>query len=197
VIFENFSGKVASHTALGLLMSAAGDWFLSTRSVVEQNLIVGIIPFGVAHFFYMLSFVDFERTDKSKPFIWWVPLFVILPVDIFVSIVTWGAVKSHFGQLLIGIYGIFLALATTFSATAWRFSSADNVWSTRARFLGFAIFCSSDTLLMLDAFYFPVRRSQVYVMITYYAAQLLIFVGSVLHEREEAVRKDGARKKQK
>lgn len=65
-----------------------------------------------------------------------------------------------------------------------RIDSNEWTWTRFYSFLGGILFATSDALLALDRFVMPLVHSQILVMATYYAAQLMIAL-SVVDSRED------------
>jgi len=139
--------------------------FIGDACLVWDHLFVfGMIAFGVGHVFYIRAFgfqplnlplgISFFALAAYAVSIW---------VDRLPSIV-----------LLIGV-PIYVAILTTMAwrATARaRFSGSDWTWTHIATSLGAVSFCISDGFIGFDRFHSKIPHAEMWIMITYYAAQL-------------------------
>lgn len=168
--------NLGRNTGLAFLLGAAGDLFLATRSISTTNFNAGMVPFAFNHWFNVQTMavagIKYSTTC----------LIPLLIHAVFMGVVTFGKFETAIVQIFATTYSFFLLAASWIAFSMW-FHDPSKL-SNKMRALGYLVFVISDSLLTIDAYVVPVAKSQMYVMITYYAAQLFIFLGSFYLERE-------------
>jgi alkylglycerol monooxygenase len=164
-------GKRAAHEWLliaALLASLAGDVFL----MLPANLFIpGLASFLVAHLFYIALF--------HKGFIWFPARRILLA-----TLVIGGALYAFLwcglsGVALKAAVGAYVAVIALMAAQAIGRATVLRDAPSIAVALGAGIFMLSDSLIAIDRFVTPIPLAGLWVLSTYYAAQILI----VLHVR--------------
>jgi len=160
-----------SRILVALIFCCIGDACL----VWEESFIFGMGAFAIGHFFYISAF-GFQPLN--------------LPVGI-ILFATAGYVVNFWidrlpsTDLVVGV-PIYTAILTTM---AWRaiarvrFSEVDWTWTHVCTALGAISFAISDGFIAFDMFYSKIPHAKVWIMTTYYAAQLGLAL-SVVDERK-------------
>lgn len=146
---------------IGLIFSLFGDIFLMFP---EKRFVPGLVSFLIAHLFYIAGFIHQSQS------IWYWPSAIpfILYGIVIVSVLYPGLGK---------LKGPVLAYVLVILAMGWQ---AVNHWLDQPDQLrlmaavGAVIFMISDSLIALDKFKEPFKRSRMYIMTTYYFSQWLI-----------------------
>lgn len=89
--------------------------------------------------------------------------------------------KNFDAILMFGVPFYCLLLMTTGWRAAARVQNTQNLPKLLCAF-GAIMFCASDFLIAFNKFYTPIKYAQVYVMVTYYAAQFGLAMSTIDHE---------------
>lgn len=144
----------------GLAFSMAGDVFL----LAETRFVPGLASFLVAHLFYIAAFAPGGGLV-------WLPLLIVGAVAAVVLRVLW----PHLGEMRGPVLGYVTVIATmAWQAVVRGLSAATPAPSGELAAVGAVVFMASDTTLALDRFARRFGGAHAVVMVTYYAAQLLI-----------------------
>jgi len=154
-----FEGRYRTYISIGLLFSALGDILLDEY----LNLFVpGLAAFLIAHVFYIIAFI--YRSKRPA-------------VEGALAIYSIGGIAFTFlykgvGELLIPVL-LYMAVITTMGWRAYAARRYDSYaqWA----FYGALLFIASDSLIAFNKFYTPVPYHGWLIMLTYWAAQYLIF----------------------
>lgn len=165
-------------TTIAILLSAVGDYLLANRSENSENMFRGTIAFGVAHVFFTLSYLKFN----DNKLLWFLPGVIMIPINILVSLFVLPNVENVKLRATFAIYGVFLMASLWLAATEWKYSKKKDKVAALSRMVGYIVFFVSDTMIVLDGFYIPIDKSQLYIITTYYIAEFLIVFGNVLFE---------------
>ncbi len=147
----------------GLVCSLVGDTFLLKKSRFVQ----GLLSFLVAHILYIVAFVNASGGKFSSWAAW---LFVIHGG----AMLRWlwpGLGKMKVPVVVYMLALLFMAVA----GTSWSLQSGG--WRGNGAYLvgiGAILFVISDSILAVDKFRQSFRSAQLLILITYFAAQLLI-----------------------
>ncbi|NBX20087.1 MAG: lysoplasmalogenase, partial [Betaproteobacteria bacterium] len=158
--------KFSKPTALllaSLVFSLAGDVFLMLPG---DYFIPGLAAFLVAHAFYIALF----RQDAP-----WLAnrraLHVVLAFGAAVYAVLWSHLPDVGLQVAVAAYITVICLMT--SQALGRASTLGDAAAGRVA-LGACIFMASDALIAVNKFLAPVPLASFWILVTYFAAQLLI-----------------------
>ena len=140
---------------LGLIICAIGDYTL-------QWFVVGLSFFLLGHVFYISAFL---KTKERKP-----PTALLIGLLVYgvimAGIITGGLLKD--GDIIMGIAVLaYICVIMTMGLTAWRTNCIFAI-------IGSLLFIVSDSILALNKFTVSIPYAGVYIMVTYYAAQLLL-----------------------
>ena len=154
-----------------LLFSWLGDLLLMGSG--DQYFLGGLVSFLVAHLFYAVVF--YRATDR-KPRL---NALSLIPFLVYGLVILYILIPRT-GNLALGIiiYAIGI-LIMAFMASIRK--GVTNTLSYYLVFGGAILFVTSDTLIAFDKFYNPIVHSDVMIMTTYIAAQLLIVRGVLIH----------------
>ncbi len=158
VAWVSLQGSTRLLMSAALLLSACGDVFL------EMNLFTpGLGSFLVAQLCYAWYFFS-QRGSGSLPY---GRLLLIVAIMLAVSL----PVVSHAGELFVPVAIYMTAIALMgLAAALYRKPST-------LLFVGALLFVASDSMIGINRFVTPLPGAKYAIMITYYAAQLLILWG--------------------
>ena len=145
--------------ALGLVLSALGDW-----QGTQGNFLGQMGCFGVAHVAYICYFISRLRTKPDGRLL----AFTVIPCVIIGGIACWWVVPQvPAGVLQIGVsIYCLLILSMLWSSLLqkdWMFA------------LGAALFVLSDFILAWNKFVSPIDNASWCIMVPYYGAQWVLF----------------------
>ncbi|CAF1243207.1 unnamed protein product [Rotaria magnacalcarata] len=169
---RGFEYSYSRRILTGLAFSLLGDALL----VYDHSFFIhGILAFGISHILYASAYGMRPLRGFMLPFMF-LPLIVIY-------LMLSGVLYKPLSYVIYAY--IFLTMFMIWRAMA-RIKIDNNEWTwTRFySFIGGILFATSDALLALDRFVTPLVHSQILVMTTYYAAQLLIAL-SVVDSHED------------
>lgn len=157
---------------IALMFGFLGDVFLMW-SDNARNFIMGLASFLMGHIWYIVALMDNTSFFSNIPY--WFFLFIIPYVigGIFVI----RKLNNYLGNMKVGtiIYaGIILLMSFTSLA---RIYVVGNTATFILPFIGSVLFLISDSTLAFDTFKGEIKNGNVYIMLTYVAAQVLIVCG--------------------
>lgn len=162
-----------------LLFSIAGDTFgeFKGKGIRDLMLILQISSFAIAHIIYIISFTrHFRRMDSRDG--------KIIRILFCLMIVLYSV--FYFEHILTNIADTKLLIAATFylgiisimvMASALQIRQA--LWCFIA---GAVLFLVSDSILAYRLFIGPITNAGIYIMSSYYAAQLLLNIQLIKNE---------------
>lgn len=163
LVFANSKSKIGRLVGIGLVFSAIGDVLLELH--IKGMFIYGLIAFAIAHVFYISAFSRNMKLTKGK-----IPALAII---LFYSIACLLILYPNLGKMLIPILaylGVIVVMAIcALLGTNNHFTIA----------LGAGLFMISDSLIAFNASVLPIPYKSVWIMSTYYLAQILIAYGSI------------------
>ena len=188
--------KVASIVALAILgfrvnallgsaltLGALGDLLLGVRRVgglnADKLFLFGLAAFLLGHLAYIAMFRKCRATDGWKT--GWVRWLGVLAVVIALGAVL-GTLRNSLGSLLLPVVVYALVLAAM--AISAQLTEIGNPLAA----LGALCFVASDAMLAIGKFSGPFAGHEPLVWVTYYFAQLLIFLGVARSQPHLAVR---------
>ena len=160
---------------IGLLLSLAGDIALLWPTA---GFLLGLVAFLLAHLVYIAAFCVPVRL-AARP--WVFVAYGLLAAAILSQL--WAGVP---GALRAPVVAYVLCLATMAAqAAVWWRSAAGHEGATLARHaaLGGLLFMASDSLLAINKFAVPLPLASLWILATYWAAQVCI--ARSLHALEE------------
>lgn len=175
----------------GFIFSLLGDVFL----MFDNMFLLGLISFAFAHIFYILAFINqaFGNEDKIKKEKEYKEHKVIkmsLYNKIFTLLISLGLyfsgylffnyLSNHLPDTMYFPVMIYCILIVTMIVSSiYRYTKTTNL-SYYLTLAGGIIFACSDSLLSLTLFVdFKSKEASLMVMVTYYVAQYLIFLGTL------------------
>ncbi|XP_075461562.1 lysoplasmalogenase TMEM86B isoform X2 [Ascaphus truei] len=171
VSVEMFS-PYARKIFLGLLFSAVGDVCL----IWPHFFLHGMVMFGLAHLMYTAAF-------GLRPLN--IRLFILLALFCATFyFVTFPYLNEPFVYMVAG-YTVLIGTMTWRALARVSLASYNYSWAHVSAALGAIIFMTSDCVLAVDKFCFPVFNSRAVIMGTYYCAQMLIALSVTGHSRDD------------
>ncbi len=143
----------------GLVMSAIGDVFLMHP---KDKFIPGLVAFLIAHLFYSGAFWMLVEGDM----VWWLPA-VLFSAGIMIVLI----LLPHLNAMLIPVTVYMLVIIQMAWAAGELYLTLPSMMSIAA-FSGALIFLLSDLTLAFHRFKQPSLVKQIFLMVTYYLAQL-------------------------
>lgn len=148
---------------IGLVLSLAGDVFLLWP---REGFLPGLVSFLLAHLAYIAAFCQPVRFG-AKPAVF--AVYAVVAVAILSTL--WAGVPGALRAPVIA-YVVCLASMAAQAAAWWR--SAPEVPEARWAAIGGVLFMASDSLLAINKFASPLPASALWILATYWAAQLCI-----------------------
>ena len=141
---------------IGLVICAIGDY------TIQLWFIVGLVFFLLGHIFYISAFIS---ANEQKP-----------PISLLAGLLVYGAVMAVIiaggllkdGDIVLALAVIaYISVILTMGWTAWRTKSMYAM-------IGAFLFIISDSVLALNKFTIDIPYSGIWIMSTYYSAQILL-----------------------
>ena len=146
-----------------LVFSLVGDVFLMLPG---NYFIPGLASFLVAHLFYIALFRQGQVWFPSKR-----ALAAVLAVGATMYAIVWGGLGDPVLKIAVAAYvSVISLMAAQAIGRATVLGDAASRWVA----LGACIFMVSDSLIAINKFVTPVALSSLWILATYYCAQLLI-----------------------
>lgn len=157
---------------MALLFGFIGDVFLMWDNR-KNNFLVGLIAFFIGHLCYVILFM------KDVSFLQDVPMwfYLIILIYAFGAIAIMNKLNDHLGPMKTPayMYAIVILLMS--------FTSLIRIWGLGMNlefilpYMGTILFMCSDTILGFATFKGKFKNANIYIMITYVLAQVLIVAG--------------------
>jgi uncharacterized membrane protein YhhN len=160
----SLTGKIRTFMLLGLFFSVSGDILLS----LDGFFIPGLGVFLIAQIIYTGVFLS--EFKLSKKGVYWMLLILTYTITLALFIL------PHVGDFILPVSAYMIAISLMAISAGFR-----NAPHFLFIALGALIFMSSDTLIAISKFVSPFYGSGFAIMLTYYAAQLIICLGIVRH----------------
>jgi sterol desaturase/sphingolipid hydroxylase (fatty acid hydroxylase superfamily)/uncharacterized membrane protein YhhN len=159
-----FRLKFDGFLLMALLFSLGGDVFLMFPGGVY--FIPGLASFLVAHLFYIALFRQGQDWFPNKR-----ALATVLSIGAGMYALVWNGLGDPVLKVAVAAYVTVISLMV-----AQAIGRAQVLGSTASRgvALGACVFMVSDSLIAIDKFLAPVPLSSLWILVTYYAAQMLI-----------------------
>ncbi|MBK0394743.1 lysoplasmalogenase family protein [Ramlibacter algicola] len=149
----------------GLALSLVGDVLL----MLPGMFIAGLVAFLLAH----LCFIVLFRQDVG-----WLPRPRALLATLGAGALMYAVLFASLGPVLRGAVAAYVVVIATMAAQAIGRAAVLQDRASRLVAVGAVLFMASDSLLAINRFALPLPLAQVWVLATYYAAQLLIATGA-------------------
>jgi uncharacterized membrane protein YhhN len=157
------TGRFDRYLALALVLSLCGDVFLMLPG---NYFIPGLASFLVAHLFYIAVFRQGQHWFPNRT-----ALLTTLSVGACMYIVLWPGLGAPALKVAVAAYVSVIALmAAQALGRASTLGTPEAYWVA----VGACIFMVSDALIAVNKFLAPVPLASLWVLSTYYAAQMLI-----------------------
>ena len=158
-----FGTKPTALLVGALLFSLVGDVFLMLPG---NYFIPGLASFLVAHLFYIVLFRQGQAWFASRR-----ALACVLAFGVAMYAVLWGRLGD---PVLKGAVAAYVGVISLMAAQAIGRASSQGDAAARWVAVGACIFMLSDSLIAVNKFLTPVPLASFWILLTYYAAQLLI-----------------------
>lgn len=157
--FGVVQGRRGKWLAVGLLLSSVGDVALTFHS--SMAFMVGLGFFLLAHVVYAVTFLQQAAFRPSR-----IPYFLLI-VGTAIGMGIWLA--PHLGEMKVPVFA-YLSVISCMAIAAGLGKGIRPIVM-----LGAVIFMASDSIIAVSKFVGEVWGAKVWVMLTYYVAQGLIF----------------------
>jgi len=159
---------------LALICSFGGDVFLLFDA--QSYFMLGLGSFLLAHLFYITLVSKQLKKPNNKE---WLLSFVIF-FGFLIGLLM--VLKGHLGafKIPVVVYGLVIS---SFGALCFINNLQQKDKASAVLLIGALLFMLSDSLLAVNKFYKPIEILNLLVMLTYIAAQYLIFRAVVLAEK--------------
>lgn len=147
----------------GLVLSLAGDVALLWP---REGFLPGLVSFLLAHLAYLVAFTRVQRFAAGP-----VPFAAYAVLAGVVLSLLWPGVPAAL-RLPVLAYVACLASMAAQAAVLWRAAPADT--AARRLALGGLLFLASDALLALNRFAWPLPAASLWILSTYWSAQVCI-----------------------
>ncbi|XP_069480264.1 lysoplasmalogenase TMEM86A [Ambystoma mexicanum] len=162
----------------GLIFSAVGDAFLIWQ---EQGYFVhGLLMFAIAHILYSAAF-GMKPLDLKAGV-------VMGLISGFMYILLYSYLSSPF-TYLVGVYTALIAFMGWRAVAGIQLCNDLWTWTKLSACIGAVLFIVSDLTIAVNKFCFPVPSSRAIIMVTYYAAQMLITLSAIESREDDDLRK--------
>ena len=165
-VHAHSTGATARFYALllgALVFSLVGDVFLMLPG---NYFIPGLASFLVAHVFYIALFRQGQGWFPSKR-----ALVGVLAVGAAMYSIVWGGLHDPVLKVAVAAYvGVISLMAAQAIGRTTMTGDAASRWVA----MGACVFMVSDSLIAINKFVTPVALSSLWILATYYAAQILI-----------------------
>lgn len=153
---------------LALIFGFLGDTFLMGTG---SFFIAGLLSFLLGHLFYIIALLG-SLSLTNIPFIFYATALPYILCGIFI----YKKLLPYLKSMKLPVF-LYVLIIVTMS-----FSSLLRIWTIRGYhfwlpFLGSILFITSDTILAFNEFKARIHNGDVYIMLTYITAQLLIVLG--------------------
>jgi uncharacterized membrane protein YhhN len=158
------AGRYRLAVLLGLLLSLAGDIFLMLPG---DRFIPGVAAFLAAHLAYLAAFTSFVPLAASPA-----AFAVVAAAVVAILAALWRSLPGPMRAPLV-VYAIVLGSMVAQAISQWTVLRSA---AAGAGAVGAVLFLLSDSTLVTDRFARPLRLAPLFVLGTYYAAQVLIAI---------------------
>ncbi len=150
--------------ALGLLFSLAGDIFLV---LPDRYFLYGLAAFLLAHGCYISAF---HAGASSAGFPWALAVLLLIGAGVL------GYLWNRLSPVMKGAVGVYVIVIVLMAALAVGRAVGQPSRGSLLAGVGALLFVASDGMLAVNRFGRPIRGEQALVLMTYFAAQLLITI---------------------
>ncbi len=150
--------------ALGLLFSLAGDIFLV---LPDRYFLYGLVAFLLAHGCYISAF---HAGVSSAGFHWALAVLLVIGAGVL------GYLWNRLSPVMKGAVGVYVLVIVLMAALAVGRALEQMSRGSLLAGVGALLFVASDGMLAVNRFGRPIRGEQALVLVTYFAAQLLIAI---------------------
>jgi uncharacterized membrane protein YhhN len=149
----------------GLLLSSVGDACLDMQARDPRLFLAGLASFLCGHLCYIAAFLRAPRRDNAV---------LALVAAVFPAGMLYVLVPHLKPDLVVPVAVYASVISAMAYAALTRTASGTTAKGVRRAAAGALVFVVSDSVLALDKFVSPLPHAKLVVMLTYYAAQLLM-----------------------
>lgn len=151
-----------------LMFGFLGDIFLMKS---DNIFIAGLLSFLIGHIFYIIALLtSISFSDIHFKF------YILLLPYVFIGLIAYKKLLFYINDMKFQVFFYTIViLAMSFSSLIRIYTF--NGYQFWFPFIGSILFISSDTMLAFNKFKNKLNKTNIYVMITYISAQLLIVLG--------------------
>ncbi|WP_411169089.1 lysoplasmalogenase [Clostridium sp. MB05] len=164
--------EINKFIVLALGFAFIGDVFLMW-SERKSYFIIGLVAFLMGHICYVLLFLQDISFTKDIP-IWF---YLSIIIYVIVAIAVMKKLKNYLGNMKIPTYVYVTIISSMSFASLARISVMGISTSSLLPFIGSLLFLCSDSILGFYTFKGKFKNGNVYIMLTYVLAQVLIVGG--------------------
>jgi uncharacterized membrane protein YhhN len=161
------AGTFARYMGFGLVLGAVGDVFLDMSQLRPNAFQLGLVAFLLGHIWYCVAFLQHGVSISAAKVV------ACAAVPAALLYILWPTLPADLVGPVV-VYAVVIATMALLSMS--RPAGAGSGVSTRSWWLaviGAAVFVCSDSILAVDKFRAPLPLGKLWVMLTYYAAQVL------------------------
>lgn len=148
----------------GLVLSAGGDISLSFKG--EKFFLMGLGFFLVAHVVYVINFAEYAEYSSDK-------LIILIVLAVF-AVGMAVLLYPKLGEMKIPVF-VYISVILAMGVSA----ALSHPPKPNLLLIGAIVFMLSDSMIAIDRFLVNVSWSKYFIMITYYAAQFMIWMSFV------------------
>lgn len=165
ISLKNHKGIDKIFIPLALVFSAVGDVLLALHG--KGLFVFGLLSFAAAHIMYVTVFLKVTSLNAKK-------VLIILAIVIFSFLLMYKLYPNLKGMLLPVVF--YITVITTMAVSTVLGKNNNFI------IIGALFFMISDSLIAINMFLIKIVNSSLWILLTYYLAQLLIVFGTSLKE---------------
>jgi alkenylglycerophosphocholine/alkenylglycerophosphoethanolamine hydrolase len=169
--------RFARLISLALGFCLLGDILLEFRASL---FLPGLVAFLMGHIFFIAAFLS----DNRQP-----AIVRLIPIALWIATDFW-IIYPGLGAMMIPVGAYVIVIGVMVWRAAARVGSQGNAyWSEWSGLIGAFLFAFSDSLIALDRFYIPMAGARYVIILTYWAA-LVLLASTILRkpDRSGAIR---------
>jgi alkenylglycerophosphocholine hydrolase len=164
--------RFARLISLALGFCLVGDILLEFRTTL---FLPGLVAYLVGHIMFIAAFLS----DTRQP-----AVLRLIPIALWIATDFW-IIYPGLGAMMIpvGIYVVVIGVMVWRAATRVG-SHGETYWSEWSGLVGAFLFAFSDSLIALDRFYVPMESARYVIILTYWAA-LVLLASTILRKPDQ------------
>lgn len=184
LILSCFALKKSKVTSIGLplFLALLFSWFGDILLTNDDNFLLGLGAFFVAHGFFIYSFLKSNVRNHEVSLLQKLPIYMF--GLIFISVMLFLKIQPNLEEMLFPVVA-YMAVLVGMNIAAMNRYKRVNTLSFWLVMIGGLLFMVSDTLIAFDRFNNRIENAGIYIMSTYIIAQFLIVQGTLKRLDEE------------